>query len=123
MGRGAMSRPLAAFLSEVQRRSATDAGRAAIAAWVDGYYGKILQFTTNGSSLHLVATRRGLRLQEGSYPAPDLAIIGEAVEELARQRFDREAVKQVMKQKRVSIRGNLHEAFAFAKFVQEVMKG
>lgn len=112
---------LQSFLDTVSKASATPRGRKALAEWVRGYYGKILQFTSDGRSLHAVFTERGMRVQEGAYPAPDLAIIGSAVEELARRRFDREAVKEVMKAKRVSVRGNLHEAFAFSKFVKEVM--
>lgn len=112
---------LSKFLDEVRKRTASGPGRAALQEWVGGYYGKILQFTAGGRSLHLVATPRGLRVQEGSYPAPDLAIIGDAVEELARKRFSREAVKETMKQKKVTIRGNLHEAFAFSEVAQAAL--
>lgn len=113
---------LQGFLESVRKAAATPRGRKALAEWVGDYYGKILQFTSNGHSLHAVFTRTAMRLQEGAYPAPDLVLNGAAVEDLARRKFDREAVKEVMKAKRVSVRGNLHEAFAFSKFVNEVMK-
>ncbi len=113
---------LQGFLDTVRKASGTPKGRKALGEWVGGYYGKILQFTTDGRSLHAVFTSSGMRLQEGAYPAPDLVIAGAAVEELARRRFDREAVKEVMKAKRVSVRGNLHEAFAFSKFVSEALE-
>ncbi len=114
---------LVRFLDEVRKKTASGPGRAALQEWVRGYYGKILQFTAGGRSLHAVFTPRGMRLQEGPYPAPDLALIGDAVEELAKRRFDREAVKEVMKAKRVVIRGNLHEAFAFSKVAQAALGG
>lgn len=109
------------FLEQVLKASETPKGQQALAEWVDGYYGKILQFTSRGRSLHAIFTRTGVTLREGTYPSPDLAIAGEAVEDLVRRRFDREAVKEVMKAKRVSVRGNLHEAFAFSKFVHKIL--
>jgi hypothetical protein len=109
------------FLDQVRKASGTPRGRKALSAWVAGYYGKILQFTVDGRSLHVVFTPTGVRFQEGAYAAPDLVIAGAAVEDLARRKFDREAVKEVMKAKRVSVRGNLHEAFAFSKFVGEAL--
>lgn len=111
------------FLQEVQKSTRTGRGREALDAWVGDYYGKIIQFTSGGKSIHAVFTRQGMTIREGQYPSPEVALSGDAVEELARRRFAREAVKEVMKQKRVTVRGNLHEAFALSRLAEAALGG
>jgi hypothetical protein len=86
----------------------------AIAAWIDGYEGKIVTLKGSSASYHIVFTNRGARLREGVYPSCE--VYYEASDDVILNILQGNSSAYVeVKSNRCKVRGSLNEASNFEK--------
>jgi hypothetical protein len=117
-----MSNPLEQLIDGlVTRVNDTPNLRKFVRNWVGAYHGKILQLETEKGVLHLILARDGtIRVNQGSYPSPD--VIYKAPAQTLLDLFTGQAnFRELIKRWELVIVGAGHESAQLAKLIIQAM--
>lgn len=80
--------------------------------WINGFWGKIIEFKTGDESYHLVFTRDGAALRDGEYPSCEALYLGDEKAIMEVLRKESSAYSSV-KGGKLKVWGSLNEAKQF----------
>ena len=111
------------FMQMVVRKiNSNDELMKTVLDWIGPHYGKILMVELEDGTMHLIITKKGMKIVEGTYPSPD--VIYQADSKVFLGIFTGKLpFRDAMKNGSLWVIGAAHESVPLAKLMFDAMMG